>query len=118
MRKKILKLYGTLLAVGGIYAAWLLLTDKYIPCFYLALTGHSCGGCGTTHMLISLLKLDFATAFRFNPVMFILFFVWNTIGLLCLFEKPSFIKNKIFIFSCAALSLIAVILLWIYRFFA
>lgn len=43
----------------------------YIPCPVKALTGFYCPGCGITRMLLSLLKLDFYSAFRYNPLLFI-----------------------------------------------
>ena len=44
----------------------------YIPCPIKTITGFYCPGCGITRMLLSLLKLDFYGAFRYNPLLFIL----------------------------------------------
>lgn len=43
----------------------------YIPCPIKTITGFYCPGCGLTRMLLSLLKLDFYKAFRYNPLLFI-----------------------------------------------
>ena len=45
----------------------------YIPCLFRKLTGFYCPGCGITRMFLSLLQLDFYQAFRYNPLVFILF---------------------------------------------
>ena len=43
-----------------------------IPCPIKALTHFECPGCGITRMFISMFKLDFYQAFRYNPLVFIL----------------------------------------------
>ena len=59
-------------------------------------------GCGTTRMIISLLKLDFYQAFRYNPLMFILGIVFLIyiiyVVIMYLRNKKIYIPNtKIFI---------------------
>lgn len=44
-----------------------------IPCIFHELTNLYCPGCGITRMLFSILRLDFYQAFRYNPLVFILF---------------------------------------------
>ena len=48
-----------------------------IPCLFHEITNLYCPGCGITRMIISICKLDFYQAFRYNPLLFILmpFFV-------------------------------------------
>ena len=46
-------------------------TGYFPPCPVRALTGFQCPGCGTTRALHALLHGDFAAAFRFNPMLFI-----------------------------------------------
>ena len=46
----------------------------YVPCPINYVTGLYCPGCGITRMLFSIIKLDFYQAFRYNPLIFILFF--------------------------------------------
>lgn len=38
-----------------------------VPCLFFAVTGLYCPGCGVSRMLLSLLRLDFSAAFRYNP---------------------------------------------------
>ena len=45
----------------------------YIFCPINEFTGLHCPGCGITRMLLSILKLDFYQAFRYNPVLFVMF---------------------------------------------
>ena len=45
----------------------------FIPCIFHEITGLHCPGCGLTRMIISIVKLDFYQAFRYNPLLFILF---------------------------------------------
>ena len=42
-----------------------------IPCFFHEITHLYCPGCGITRMIVSLLRIDFYQAFRFNPLLFI-----------------------------------------------
>lgn len=46
-----------------------------ITCPIKFLTGVSCAGCGMTRAFISLLKLDFSSAFYFHPLFFMPFVV-------------------------------------------
>lgn len=62
--------YGAILAFGLIYLVWVLLTDLRIPCIFYELTGLKCAGCGVTRMIVSVARLDFASAFRYNPFLF------------------------------------------------
>ena len=43
-----------------------------IPCIFYKLTNLHCSGCGITRAIISLLKLDFYQAFRYNSLVIIL----------------------------------------------
>ncbi len=43
----------------------------FLFCPIKAVTGLYCPGCGITRMLLSLLKLDFYQAFRYNPLLFL-----------------------------------------------
>ena len=38
-------------------------TGIYIPCIIREITGYKCPGCGITHLVFSLLQLDFHKAF-------------------------------------------------------
>jgi len=43
----------------------------FIPCIFHEITGFYCPGCGITRMIVSIFKLDFYKAFRYNPLLFI-----------------------------------------------
>lgn len=43
-----------------------------IPCIFNKITNLYCPGCGLTRMFMSIIKLDFYQAFRYNPLVFIL----------------------------------------------
>ena len=53
------------------YLIFVLLTGIGIPCLINLTTGFKCVGCGISRMLISLVKLDFASAFKYNPFLFV-----------------------------------------------
>lgn len=42
-----------------------------IPCLFHEITGLLCPGCGITRMILSILHLDFKSAFQYNPVIFV-----------------------------------------------
>lgn len=44
----------------------------FIPCIFHKITGLYCPGCGTTRMVLSILKGNIPKAFSYNPFMFIL----------------------------------------------
>lgn len=54
-----------------------------------------CAGCGGTRMLHSILKLDFYQAFRYNPLLFILFiclFIYLIYIIICFLLKKKYYK--------------------------
>lgn len=70
MRKRLLSVlarYGIILLIGLAYAVWIFLTDIKFPCIIKKVSGIDCPGCGATRMMLSLLKLDFKSAFYYNP---------------------------------------------------
>lgn len=71
MKTRLLKV----LAVLGILIAYVVICRILgfgIPCVFHLITGLNCPGCGTSRMLLALLKLDFGRAFSYNRVMFVL----------------------------------------------
>lgn len=66
---------GVLIGAGALLylTLWLPATGLGLPCVFHELTGLYCPGCGITRAAVSLLQLDFAQAFRFNPLLFFLF---------------------------------------------
>ncbi len=70
-RNEVIKGILILLGIGMLYAFFSILTGLRIPCVVHALTGLYCPGCGVTRMCLSLLRLDFQTAFSCNPLLFV-----------------------------------------------
>lgn len=118
MRRRIIKIYGVILSVGLSYLLWIRLTGLKIPCLYLVTTGLRCPGCGTTRMLLSLLHLDFPAAFSYNPVVFVLFLIWNLIAFLCAVDVPKFVQTPRFLYTTLGISLFAMLFFGILRNFS
>lgn len=74
MKKRLLKAskkYIIIFSVLFAYLIWVLLTDIKIPCLIFQLTNYQCASCGLTRMCLSLFKLDFKSAFYYNPFLLI-----------------------------------------------
>ena len=115
VQKNIIKIYSAIIAAGGIYYLWILLTGKALPCFYYKTTGLLCPGCGVTRMFLSLAKLDIASAFSSNPAAFILFIFWNIAAVLYFF---GILKGSRFLYVSFYVSLIMFVGFGIARNFA
>ena len=63
--------YAIIFGIGLCYLVFTLLTGLRIPCLVYELTGIKCPGCGVTRMIVSIVKFDFSSAFRYNPFLFI-----------------------------------------------
>ncbi|MCQ2484835.1 MAG: DUF2752 domain-containing protein [Clostridia bacterium] len=59
---------AALIALGCAYLLIYLKSGFAIPCVFHLITGLQCPGCGTTRMLASLVRLDFRSAWHYNPV--------------------------------------------------
>lgn len=104
MRKKIIRIYAIILAVGLSYYLFVTLTGQGLPCAVYSTTGFLCPGCGISRMFTSMFRLDFSAAFSYNPVVFVMFFCWNLIALLCFFGKPKLFRNQKFLYTCLYIS--------------
>ena len=74
MKKRLIKVIirdGLLLLILISYYFINKKTGFYIPCIFHEITGYKCPGCGITHLVFALLKLDFKEAFISNPLVFI-----------------------------------------------
>ena len=73
MKKRILKLLIILFLIGLIAIIYgvLFKLGIVIPCVFHEITGLYCPGCGITRMILSILKLDFYQAFRYNNLIFV-----------------------------------------------
>ena len=74
---RVLKRYLIVLGAGILYFVFTTVTKIGIPCPFRLITGFQCPGCGISRMLISLVKLDFVSAFQYNP------FILLTLPILC-----------------------------------
>lgn len=78
---RVLAITGAVLALGLLYA-WVVQRLGFgIPCVYKTFLGLDCPSCGISRMFLALLRLDFAAAFAFNPVIFCLLPLWCAIGI-------------------------------------
>lgn len=68
--KKTILISAAVLLGGCAYAVFYTKTGFGIPCLFHLITGLNCPGCGVTRMLLYLVRLDFANAFRSNAVLF------------------------------------------------
>jgi len=59
-------------------------------CVFKEIFNIYCAGCGTTRMVESVLKLDLYQAFRYNPLMFILFII---LGIYIIYQIFVYIKK-------------------------
>ncbi len=66
---KVIRTGAVILLLGCAYFVWLSLTGLGIPCVFHLATGLKCPGCGVTRMIMSLLRLDPAAAFKHNAVL-------------------------------------------------
>lgn len=67
-----------LFSVGIAYACFIHFTGLALPCPFRKVTGLLCPACGVTGLCLALLRLDFASAFQENPLLFCLLplFAW------------------------------------------
>ena len=70
LKKTVIK-YSVILGIAVAYLIFVLCTGLGIPCVFYEITGLKCPGCGISKMFISLVKLDFVSAFWHNPFLFI-----------------------------------------------
>ena len=96
IRKKEMKLILLLISFLIIFLFLNKVFNFTIPCLFHEITNLYCPGCGITRMFLSLFKLDFYQAFRYNPLVFILlilsivYFLVKKIGKL-IFKLPNYI---------------------------
>ena len=70
LRSVVIK-YSIVFGIALAYLIFFLCTHKGIPCVFRKITGLKCVGCGVSKMLVAILRFDFATAFLYNPFLFI-----------------------------------------------
>lgn len=94
VQKKILLIYGVLIAIGITYTVLIYTTGFGIPCMFNRFTGYLCPGCGTSRMALALLRFDFYSAFRFNPVALVTVIMWLMISIGCFAGRPAALRNE------------------------
>lgn len=72
MKNKALKFLKENLAMLIVIAVTIIVLYATIGCPFRFFFGICCPGCGITRASLSLLRLDFAAAFRYNPLVYIL----------------------------------------------
>ena len=94
MKRRIKKVVKTYLILIIIFISYFIInkyTGIYIPCIFKKITGLKCPGCGITHCLFSLVRLQIKKAFYYNPLVFILL---PFIILYFIYESYLYIYNK------------------------
>lgn len=114
-RRKILKIYAYILAVGVPYLVFVTLSGIKIPCIFKLSTGLDCPGCGVTRMFVSMAEFDFKSAFFFNPAAFVLFFAWNAIALFAFHGRITLFYSRKFLLSAMYVSIFVLIVYGILR---
>jgi len=85
-----------LLGIGVLYAVFYSISGVGIPCVFKLITGLSCPGCGVSRMCMSIIHLDFRSAFRYNMAVFCLlpFFIVTAGRLIYVYIKYGSKKDK------------------------
>lgn len=89
----LIKIYFPILIIGTIYYIICLITPFRIPCIFRSITGYKCPGCGITDLLLLTLKGDFISAFKCNPMVFI---ILPLIGIIFIRQNIIYIKYGYF----------------------
>jgi len=108
VKKRVLQVLGIcLLIFFGI-----LLLSMFYRCPLYAVSGIPCPGCGMTRAFLSLLRLDFAAAWNWNPAVYLLLVCTGYAVVCCLMGRYE--QAKSFRFWGVAACLI--LLIWFVRF--
>lgn len=87
---KELKKCAVLIVIGIVYLLFVLRTNIMLPCLFRLKTHLLCPGCGITHMVTALARLDFKAAFKANEALFI---TLPIVLLVLIFEEIRYIKS-------------------------
>ncbi len=99
--RKIIPIALTVLLVGGFYLV--------CGCPVRFFTGVSCPGCGMSRACLACLRLDFAEAFRFHPLVFLL----PVAAALLLWQRKNRRARTAILLACCA----ALVAVWVLRMF-
>lgn len=98
--------------IGALFAAWLALYLLDIGCVFRLMTGIPCPGCGMTRAWLAALRLDFAAAFAYHPLFWV---VPIAFVLAFVREKMASSKQKRGIDIVIAVLCVLVVAVWIVR---
>ncbi len=114
-KKRIARLLvGYSLVVVGVAIIYFLSTKGFrLFCIFNEITGLLCPGCGNTRAALSILRLDFASAFSYNPLCFLEFFF---IGWTIIISSINYIKGNGFNYKspCKIFDLIIMIIVLVW----
>ena len=97
---------GAMLSISGmVYILGEKILDLIPNCFFHAVTGYYCPGCGGTRAFLSMLEGKFITSFVYHPLVmyavciYVIFMVSHTIERLerCYYRRKAVVKEKPFI---------------------
>ena len=105
------------LCAGCAYAAFVSVTGLGIPCVFRLLTGLQCAGCGVSRMCLSLLRLDFAGAWQYNPAVLCLLPLGAAVGLdwVVVYIKTGSRKQRLWAHAATVFMIIVLLLFGILR---
>ena len=103
-KKRLIKVLFFVLAAGFLYYAVFGIIGEYPKCLLHSTTGLYCPGCGTTRMLLSLLKGDFASAYRSNAALTLLIPFWLVFCLGYYFNMPKYFRRNAVIYTLLFIS--------------
>ncbi len=115
VQKKILFIYAVLIAIGVTYTVLIYTTGFGIPCMFNRFTGYLCPGCGTSRMALAMLRLDFSSAFRFNPVAFVTVIVWLLISIGCFAGRPAALRSERVLLGVVCVDIVAYLIFAVLR---
>lgn len=70
------RFYLAFLLIAYFTAAYIIMWKTGITCVFLHFTGIPCPGCGMTRAFLSVIRLDFLGALRYNPLIFCMPYVF------------------------------------------
>lgn len=94
MKSYVIKILSVTAPITAILVVCFLLwqfTGQALPCMFHFITGLYCPGCGSGRMFLSIFRLDFYQAFRYNPAVFAMLPIFAIIFIIHLI---AYLRNK------------------------
>lgn len=111
--RKVLCIAGVLAAIlGGYYLCLHFNSPFKIPCMFYEITGLQCPGCGVSRMLIAISHGEFARAFSYNQVLFVLLPVLAADLFWCIYLYIRYGRVKSRIHSAGAWVILVILLIF------